>query len=392
MNRRNFLKTAAASGSGLVLAPGLATAAQTGRTNFNFQAKHLIYFIIGNGSRKKEWYESPDVCPNAARIMKEGFVYYEDHNETVSNHGTSWTELLTGNPMQTGVPIYPTIPHYVRKAYGDEATKYWYLNGVSYYRQWRFNVKYFTAHPEYGEETRPTLLTARHIFYEGNTKRPDQIVAEQFPDMGLNAAEKKQLAEYIEGTLQKKSFVPTGLKHQPIPRDPYLAEAHSLELIPQIMQTFKPRMILWQQVGHDAGHGNGGFLRQETGYFEYKKVAEVTDEQIGRIYDWVKADPYFSKNTAIVIRPEFGRDDEINLYGEVHHSEGYYYAHRSASIFWGPDFKQGSSGLLVNRHDISKTLVGMFNVDAAYSTGQMRHHMFKESVGKIPEYKPYTTA
>lgn len=392
MNRRDFLKTAGAAGAGSILVPGLANAAQAGSLGFNFKTKHLIYLIIGNGSRKKEWFESPDVCPNAARIIKEGFVYYEDHNDTVSNHGTSWTELLTGNPMQTGVPVYPTIPHYVRKAYGDEATKYWYLNGVSYYRQWRFNVKYFTAHPEYGENARPVLLTSRHIFYEGNRKRPDTIVEEQFPDMGMTAAEKKQMAEFVEDTLKKGDYNPTGLKNPPIPRDPYLAEAHSLEILPKVMKAFKPRMLLWQQVGHDSGHGNGGFLRQETGYFEYSKVAKTTDEQVGRIFDFVKNDPYFSQNTTIVIRPEFGRDDEINLYGEVHHSEGYYYAHRSAAIFWGPDIKVGRSDLVVNRHDISKTLVGMFNVDAMYSQGQIRNHMFKEHVGKLPEYKPYTLA
>ncbi len=395
MNRRNFLKTlGAATGAGAILAPGRSMAAQSpaGGLGFNFKTRHLIYLIIGNGSRKKEWYESPEVCPNAARIIKEGFVYFEDHNETVSNHGTSWTELLTGNPMQTGVPIYPTIPHYVRKAYGDEATRYWYLNGVSYYRQWRFNVKYFTAHPEYGEETRPVLLTSRHIFHEGQKKRPDQIVDEQFPDMGLTAAEKKRLAEFIEGILASRSYDPGVLKHPPIPRDPYLSEAQSLTLIPKIMQEFKPRMLLWQQVGHDAGHGNGGFLRQETGYFEYKHVAETTDEQVGQIFDWVKNDPYFSQNTTIVLRPEFGRDDEVNMYGEVHHSEGYYYAHRSASIFWGPDIKAGKSDLLVNRHDISKTLVAMFNVDAAYSIGQIRSRMFREHVGKLPEYRPYTQA
>lgn len=395
MDRRNFLGAVAATGIGTALNPRISMAAEAPAASdlgLQLQTKHLIYFITGNGSRKKEWYESPEVCPNAVRISKEGFTYYEDHSETATSHGTSWTELLTGVPVQTGIPIFPTIPHYVRKAYGDEASKYWYLNGVSYYRQWRFNVKYFTSHPSYGEETRPTLMTTRHIFFEGNKKRPEQIVEEQFPDMGLTAPEKKRLAEFIAGALASKDWNPTGLKNPPIPYDPYLSEAQSLEILPKILQEFKPRILLWQQVGHDCGHGAGGYLRQETGWTDYSHVARTTDEQIGRIFDFIKKDPYFSKNTAIVIRPEFGRDDEINMYGEINHTDGYYYSHRSASIFWGPDIKPGKSGLVVNRHDIAKTIPAMLNADAPYSTGQIRSHMFKDHVGKLPEYRPYTPA
>lgn len=393
MDRRGLLKTLGMTGAGTVLAPGLMVGAEKQAADglgFNFKTKHLIYLITGNGSRKKEWYESPEICPNAQRIAKEGFTYYEDNNVTTGSHGTSFTELLTGAPYFTGVPVFPTMPHYVRKAYGDEATKYWYLNGVSYYRQWRFNVKYFTSHADFGEETRPVSLTTRHFFYEGHERTPDQIVAEEFPDMGLTGAEKKQMEEFIADIQARQDWNPVGLKNPPIPYDPYLSEARSLHVLPQIMKEFKPRMLLWQQTGHDAGHGAGGYLRQETGWIDYAKVCRTTDEQIGRIFDFIKNDPYFSKNTTIVMRPEFGRDDEVNLYGEIHHSTGYYYAHRSASTFWGPDIKVGNSGLVVSRYDISKTIDAMFNVDATYSRGQIRNHMFKDHVGNLPKYRENT--
>ena len=84
------------------------------------------------------------------------------------------------------------------------------------------------------------------------------------------------------------------------------------------------------------------------GYFEYEKVHRTTDEQLVKLIDFIEYDPYFSKNTTVVIRPEFGRDDEVNMYGAVNHSTGYYQCHRSASIFWGPDFKKGISKLLVD--------------------------------------------
>jgi len=63
-----------------------------------------------------------------------------------------------------------------------------------------------------------------------------------------------------------------------------------------------------------------------------------TDEAIGVLFDWIQRHPDFSKNTAIVVRPEFGRDDEVTANGHLHHSYGFYYTHRVATIFWGPAF------------------------------------------------------
>lgn len=392
MDRRNFLKTLGAAGAGTVAGGALMAAPAP---SLDLKTKHMIWIINGNGSRKKEWYENPALQPNYNRIVKESFVFEEDHNNTVSEHGNSWTELLTGNESQSGIPLFPTPPNYVRKARGDKSTNYWYVNGVSYYRQWRFSEKYFTFHPEYNAEAyRPTSFTATHIFNElFNKKRnPAQIVAEEFPDMGQTAAEKKQMEEFIDDCFKRHLYDVTGLKNTAIPRDPFLGDAMGLQLLPHVLQAFKPTLMIYQQVGHDTGHGAGGYLRQQTGYFEYEKVAKTTDEQLGILFDFIKKDPYFSKNTAIMIRPEFGRDDEVNLYGEVNHSDGYYYCQRSASIWWGPDFKVGKSKDLVNRLDIVPTLTKVLNADAIYSQGQVRPQLFKDEIAKqLPAYKPYTT-
>lgn len=391
MNRRNFLKTVgagsvvSAAGQNLIAAPP---------SSIDFKAKHLIWIINGNGARKKEYYENPLLQPNYARIAKEAFVHEEDHNYTVSEHGNSWTELLTGNENQSGIPLYPTPPNYVRKVHGDKATNYFYLNGVSYYRAWRFSEKYFTFHPQYREETRPLSFTANLIFneYFNKGRSPKQIVAEEFPDSALTAAEKTQLEEFIDDCQKRRLWDVTGLKNTAIPRDPFLGDAMALQVLPHMLKAFKPKLLIYQQVGHDTGHGAGGYLRQQTGYFEYEKVCKTTDEQLGTLFDFIKNDPYFSKNTAILIRPEFGRDDEINLYGEVNHTDGYYYCGRSAAIWWGPDFKAGGrSKTVVNRLDIVPTITKMFNVDAVYSHGQVRTDLFKDEIARqLPTYTPYT--
>lgn len=377
MDRRDFLKIGAIGALGTA-APASASAESLG---LNVKTKHAIVILNGNGCRKKEYYENPEMAPNIARLAKEGFVYTEDANNQVSNHGHSWTELLTGNELQTNVPMFPTMPHYIRKHFGDEAANYWYLQGISYYRSWRYNVKYFTSHPEYGIDTRPVSMSSGQIFFERQKKNPRQIVAEEFTeDMGLTAAERSKLEQFIGDTLASGDYVPN-LKNPALPRTPFWEEAQALYLLPRIFKEFKPRIMLFQQVGHDTGHGAGGLLRDETGFFEYSRVVRATDEAIGELIKLIKNDPYFSKNTAIIIRPEFGRDDEVNLYGEIHHSEGYYYGHRSASIWYGPDFRIGITDRLVNRLDFAPTVAALFNAPAPYTHGQVRSDLWAPHVG-----------
>ena len=391
MNRRSFLKSSALGGAAFAFGPRLAEAQQAAGS-LNLKTKHLIFIVNGNGARKKEYYEDAAVSPNINKLAKEAFVFEEDHCNQASSHGTCFTELLQGNESQTGVPLYPTIPHYIRKAYGDEATKYWYINPTSYFRQWRYDIKYFTAHKDFGVNTRPVSFTTQNFFFfeKQRSKSARQLVAEQFPsDMGLTEAERKRLEDFIAGLQSSKGYNPS-LKKPFIPRSPFVEEGQSLHLIPKIMQEFKPRVLIFQQVGHDTGHGAGGYLRYETGHEEYVSVAKSTDESVGNIINWVKNDPYFSTNTSIVIRPEFGRDDEINLYGEIHHSQGYYYAQRVANILWGPDFNKGvDKSTVISRLDTCPTLTKLFNVDATHSQGQVVPGLFRPEVGKIPAYKPY---
>ena len=108
MDRRDFMKSMGAIGTGLMAGGRLMAAPAT--PSLDLKTKHLIWIINGNGSRKKEWYENPQLQPNYARIVKESFVFEEDHNNTVSEHGNSWTELLTGNESQSGIPLFPTPP------------------------------------------------------------------------------------------------------------------------------------------------------------------------------------------------------------------------------------------------------------------------------------------
>ena len=123
---------------------------------------------------------------------------------------------------------------------------------------------------------------------------------------------------------------------------------HSLHLIPSVMERCQPRILICREMAHDVGHRS---------FEAYLSEVRKTDDGVGHVLDWVKGHPDFSQNTAIVIRPEFGRDDEVNAHGALHHSYGFYYTHRVASIFWGPDFNRGvNKKTVVRARDMAPTI------------------------------------
>ena len=107
---------------------------------------------------------------------------------------------------------------------------------------------------------------------------------------------------------------------------------NSIRDIPRVLASQKPRIIVCRESSFDCGHASVD---------RYLSAVKITDACVGRVFDWVQRDHGFSRNTAIVFRPEFGRDDEVNAYGQLHHSYGFYSTHRVASIFWGPGFNRG---------------------------------------------------
>jgi arylsulfatase A-like enzyme len=149
-------------------------------------------------------------------------------------------------------------------------------------------------------------------------------------------------------------------------------QVHSIDDIPLILQQFRPRVILCTDDGHDVGHES---------YEQYLGAVAATDAAIGRVFHWVKSHPYFSSKTAIVFRPVFGRDDEVNEHGQLHHSYGFYYTHRVAGIFWGPDFNRGvDRKTIVNAVDLTPTLTTLFGVNATHAEGRVLPGLFRALV------------
>jgi hypothetical protein len=158
----------------------------------------------------------------------------------------------------------------------------------------------------------------------------------------------------------------------------YIGNGYRLDSIdgtPDILQRYQPRIVVCSTMAHDIGHES---------YEGYLQAVKNTDLAIGKVFDWVNGHTYFSRNTAIVVRPVFGRDDEVNEHGALHHFYGFYYTHRVASIFWGPDFNRGvDKKTVINSCDLTPTLAALFNVRATYAEGRIVPGLF-ERVAKLP--------
>jgi hypothetical protein len=221
MNRRSFLERSATG-----LAAGLFIPTSPA------PRVHHVILVAPSGARKKDYYQNASLAPNLSRLAVEGFVYEEDHCDTVTFHREAFAEMVQGR------------------------ADCYYLN----------------------DSTR----------------------------------------------------------------------------LGEVMREARPRIVVLRDMHHDAGH------EANNGYEQYLDAIRETDSRIGALAQWVRSDPYFRERTAIVFRPEFGRDDVVNRYGELHHSPGFYCTHRVASIFWGPTVKSGVERRLVNRKDFALRLKQLF--------------------------------
>jgi len=139
--------------------------------------------------------------------------------------------------------------------------------------------------------------------------------------------------------------------------------------IPTMLMQREPQMIVCRVREQEIAHES---------YEEYLCSIKRIDDAIGGLFDWVTHDPQFSRNTAIIFRPEFGRDDVVNEHGQLHHSYGFYSTHRVATIFWGPDFNRGiDRETVISTADMAPTLAKLCGVGAIYAQGRVVPDLFR---------------
>src|SRR5262249_17318047 len=138
----------------------------------------------GGGSRKMDWYQNPDLSPNFARLAKEGFVYEESHNDTVSDHGRGGAELLTGRPHTSSSVQHPISIDYLRQPDQDAPSNYWFLKGRPRVPgdAMTDDARLFKAVPTILSQYRPRLIICHQSSHDaghGNGGYPRRVSGEE---------------------------------------------------------------------------------------------------------------------------------------------------------------------------------------------------------------------
>lgn len=396
LDRRTFLGAGLGAGLGSGLAaglgaaePALAAGREGGVPDRSLRTKHLVVVIYGNGCRKKDTVEDPSHAPHLARMMKDGTVFTEDFGETANLHGYLYTELLTGRETVSEHPLYPTWTEICRKELGGSPNDYWMLQGVSYYRSWVYDRKHWSAHPEGGLQFGANSLTMNKLFHDDERRSPARLVRDSI-ELGLGHTKNSRRAveDWIADAVSRRLDLPASTRTPLVDREVPLGDGQCFEIAKHLLAAFRPKLITIQMLALDDAHADAGFWDYDTDYEQYRQHIAATDELIGNLYDFIRADPYLRDTTAILLRPECGRDDEVNAYGQLHHSQGNYYAHNVWTLGVGPDFREGAVfPEKVMRRDLCPTVVyALTGRDLArHASGSVRTPLFRDEY-RLPRY------
>ncbi len=146
-------------------------------------------------------------------------------------------------------------------------------------------------------------------------------------------------------------------------------------------------MVTVQLLALDDAHSDFGSAGGETGFETYLRHLGALDELIGRLWAEIQSDPELKETTALIIRPECGRDEEVDRYGQLGHSPGDDHAHSVWTSALGPDFERGRVVReRVERRDLAPTITYLMSGGIAeYATGHVRTQLFRDP-GGIPAY------
>ena len=196
--------------------------------------------------------------------------------------------------------------------------------------------------------------------------------------LGHRDNERSVIVEWMDEVRRKGRDLVPSTATPVIEQELQLGDARALHLVPQILKDFKPRVITVQILGLDEAHETFSSASALVGYERYLRHLKTLDELIGSLWRSVQSDPYLRETTALVIRPDCGRDREVNPLGQLDHTAGDDHAHTVWTMALGPDFPRGRTVTRrVDRKDLAPSLTYLMTGQRAeFSTGQIRWDMF----------------
>jgi len=380
MDRRTFLKTAAATGGVLAtarLASARAAAAPASAVPER-KTKHLVLVAFAGGVRTRETFGTPQNVPTLQALADEGVLYTRARTSNLGHFGAALA-IFTGVAEQRGIRENArsndvTLFEYLRKDLGWGPNDAWIAtSGGAQQVNYAYGV-----HPDYGAAYGANTLDGEGIF-----NREFKLLLEGWGRPRVwSEAEERQLAALRAslarhagadmadaGGAQVERFLLEELTRGTSDlTGPNASDAKALRVARNLLTLFRPRVTAVVLQDADTAHGNYG------GYVE---VVRRNDAALGTLWQAVKQDPQLANSTAIVVVPEFGRDRDLNSRRGLDHGDGSEDLSLVTCTCWGPDFKKNS---IVKEEvgvvDVTPTICDLFGAKPRHSRGKRLPGLF----------------
>lgn len=345
--------------------------------------QRVVLVIFGGGVRSRETLGSGNT-PNLDRIAAQGVTF---PNTVVQNNGHygAAVSILTGSwevfgIRENGRSERPTLFEAIRRDAGLSASEVWLSTSGG---DQETNYAFSTA-PGYGAGYGANLIGGEGIFNaefkelvtgRGGLRTVDGeseadlaalrgAIDTPLPTMGgaglgNDAAASARIESYILDELRGGASEITGLGAN---------DAKAMHVARNLMSIFRPRLLTVTLRAPDVAHGS---------YNNYVQTIRRNDEELGRLFDAITADPVLAGSTALFVLPEFGRDADFNARRGLDHGDRSDDLLKVASVAWGPDFKVGQVvGREVASVDVAPTIASLFDVRIPGATGTTLKGLF----------------
>jgi len=399
MDRRKFIKRAGAAAAGTFVAPyilpgGRLFAASGG----GGLAQHVVLVMFAGGVRQQEsvlkrylgdsqgepyegniLYNLLDGAPPVEKIVygtglgginpipgilgqsigAQGTLFAEMRAVNAGHYG-GLNSLLQGSQATTqGLtqkPLRPTLFEYLRRHAGVPATKTWFVgNGIGN----SIPLLNYSLHPQYGPSYGANFFAPNITFgplgdqYLGDAKvyHPgDQLapmyemkafldnsfsrMSEALMGIGNTPEEKEDIKAFMVEMFNKTQS--GTIAHPPVHDN---GDAQTIGYACEVMKWFRPALTVVNMSAVDGCHSNF------TGYLASLHRA---DHSVGHLWNFIQTQiPEMAGNTAIVIAPECGRNDEPNAVRDQNDWYAYDHSDQNALRIFGLMAGAGVPGNLV---------------------------------------------
>jgi uncharacterized protein (DUF1501 family) len=375
MDRRAFLKTAAATGTVLAASRLLSARSEPAGER---KTRHLVLVAFAGGVCTRETFGTPQNVPTLQALADEGVLYTRARTSNLGHFGAALA-IFTGLAEQRGIRENTrsndvTLFEYLRKDLGWGPNDAWIATSGGAQQ-----VNYaYGLHPDYGAKYGANTLDGEGIFNREFKSlleawgRPRQWSADeerQLADLRATLARRPGATRADAGAAQVERFLLEELTRGTADlTGPNASDSKALRVARNLLTLFRPKITAVVLQDADTAHGNYG------GYVE---VVRRNDAALGALWQAVKQDPELANSTAIVVVPEFGRDRDLNSRRGLDHGDGSEELGYVTCTCWGPDFKkksvvQSDVGVV----DVTPTICDLFGAKPRLAHGKRLPGLF----------------